>query len=227
LHIEANTEACYNRPCGGVIVEIIWIGIAAVLAGAAWLWFTGPSRQEPKADRTIRVARERLHEMATESAVIHDDLEVLKSALAERSDSHGFNIDLHGEAQRNADGQSRQEIIARLKEGEYVTLVPEPDNAHDSNAIRVDSGIGTIGYVSRHDAKRIGDLIARGAVSKCYIDEIRGGEDGYNYGVILRLETTTNGVAAHHSRKKPHDIPTIDRAIPSGWPAFAGHDTDG
>jgi hypothetical protein len=84
-----------------------------------------------------------------------------------------------------------------LKQGEYITLVPEPENLFDANAVRVDSGIGTIGYIPHEHAKHISDLLKNGALSKSYIREIRGDDDGYNYGVILHLETALDHTAQH------------------------------
>jgi len=54
-----------------------------------------------------------------------------------------------GEAQRNSDGVSRQDIIAGLKVGESVVLQPEPENRYDRHAVRVMSRRGQIGYLPR------------------------------------------------------------------------------
>src|SRR6185369_15492264 len=62
-------------------------------------------------------------------------------------------LTVHGEAQANADGSSRQAIIAKLKVGDAVHLVRERDNEFDANAVRVESRGGTIGYIARDEAE--------------------------------------------------------------------------
>lgn len=49
----------------------------------------------------------------------------------------------------NADGTSRQTILGRLRPGDPVELVPEPDNPFDADAIRLLTRHGQIGYVPR------------------------------------------------------------------------------
>ena len=100
-----------------------------------------------------------------------------------------MEIAVHGEAQRNADGISRQDIIAKLKEGEYVSLIREPENRYDQNAVRIDSALGTIGYVPATQCAAIGALLRNSQPRKCYIDRIDGGYDRHsNLGVWLKIE---------------------------------------
>jgi hypothetical protein len=182
------------------MVEIFWITVGAVLILLTWRSLRSTAPRPPSADRAIRDAREQLREMTAESADIHKEIDALKTTLADRHKAGGLNIEIHGEAQRNADGTSRQDIIAQLKEGEYVTLVPESDNPHDPYAVRVDSELGTIGYVPRDDAAHVGGLITHGVLAKSYIGEIRGGNGGYNYGVVLHLETALEHTARHQPK---------------------------
>jgi HIRAN domain len=59
-----------------------------------------------------------------------------------------FYVDVSGVADLNADGSSRQEVIARCRLGETVLLIPEPENKSDSCAVRVCRQSGEqIGYV--------------------------------------------------------------------------------
>jgi hypothetical protein len=100
-----------------------------------------------------------------------------------------MEIAVHGEAQRNSDGTSRQDIIARLKEGEYVSLIREPENQYDRNAVRVDSTLGTIGYIPASQCAAIGALLKASSPRKCYIDKIAGSDDRFsNLGVWLKIE---------------------------------------
>lgn len=54
-----------------------------------------------------------------------------------------------GEAQRNADGSRRQEIIRRLRVGDSIRLEAEPHNRYDKFAVRVVTAQGQIGYLPK------------------------------------------------------------------------------
>jgi type II secretory pathway pseudopilin PulG len=150
--------------------------------------------------RAMRAAADDVHaQLADVSADLHSLAgELKKRAANDKSEKivvrqshtpHRMEVDVHGEAQRNPDGKSRQDIIAQLKEGEYITLVHEPNNPYDKNAVRVDSALGTIGYVARDEAMKIARLLDEKAIAKSYIDAILGGDSGMNYGVKLTVET--------------------------------------
>lgn len=49
----------------------------------------------------------------------------------------GWRCGVAGESYRNDDGSSRQEILGRAVVGEAVGLIPDPDNEHDDEAVRV------------------------------------------------------------------------------------------
>jgi len=52
--------------------------------------------------------------------------------------------------------EGRQEVVARLQQGDLVWLEPEPDNPYDHNAIRVCRSNGEqIGYLNRNLAAKI------------------------------------------------------------------------
>jgi hypothetical protein len=75
-----------------------------------------------------------------------------------------FRSAVAGESYRNGDGSSRQEILRRCRTGEEILLVPEPDNPHDSDAVKVQRHNGEqIGYLPR--GHRLADEIAAGRVS--------------------------------------------------------------
>jgi len=59
-------------------------------------------------------------------------------------------------------GIRHYEGATSLKHGVWVTLVPEPTNAYDCNAIRVDRKDGTnVGYVGRGYAKKIQSVYSK------------------------------------------------------------------
>ena len=67
---------------------------------------------------------------------------------------HAHHIGVSGESFDNPNGTSRQTIIAETPPGTTVYLVPEPDNPHDGDAVRVfvskgGSATAQIGYLPR------------------------------------------------------------------------------
>ena len=57
--------------------------------------------------------------------------------MPERTPDREFQTKVVGVTFENADGASRQRIIAKCGIGEDIDLVPEPDNPHDANAVAV------------------------------------------------------------------------------------------
>lgn len=70
-----------------------------------------------------------------------------------------------------------------------ATLVPEPDNPYDDNAVRVDIGGRTVGYLGRDDAASyqpvLLDMLPTAAVGSCPAFVCGGGD--HFYGVFLSL----------------------------------------
>lgn len=101
-----------------------------------------------------------------------------------------YTMGIAGEAQVNADGTSRQQIIKRCKEGERLVLKREPENPHDPNAVAVlrESG-AQIGYVSRRNAEWVAPLLDEGRRMEAQIEQITGGGlfPRKFRGVIIRL----------------------------------------
>lgn len=73
-----------------------------------------------------------------------------------------------GESFQNASGESRQVILAKAEVGRPVYFVPEPDNLHDGQAIRIylDAGSGAgeqIGYLPRNN--KLKPYVASGIIA--------------------------------------------------------------
>ena len=93
--------------------------------------------------------------------------------------SKTFYTKIAGVTKKNSDGERRQSIIKELEAGERVTLIREPDNRYDPNAIRVDSGLGQIGYIPAETAlNNLASEMDRGCEVTAIISEITGGEPG-------------------------------------------------
>jgi hypothetical protein len=80
-----------------------------------------------------------------------------------------------GEAQKNADGSTRQEIIAKLSEGDEIELIRQRDNSDDANTVAVVSEKGEIGRLNRGDAATLAPYLDRGGRVRAQVSAIRGG----------------------------------------------------
>lgn len=83
-----------------------------------------------------------------------------------------------GESHHNDDGISRQFLIKKLKTGNVIYLVREPENPYDANAIRVDCKHGCIGYLSREHASQIAPVMDGGERLRAEVANIWGGTPG-------------------------------------------------
>lgn len=103
-----------------------------------------------------------------------------------------YRIAVVGESYANADGARRQDIIRKYcKAGAKVSLVHEPENPHDENAVAVflSSPRLQIGYLPSSDAKWIVKAATIGWGFSSSIDAVVGGVAGKpNLGVVLLVE---------------------------------------
>lgn len=68
--------------------------------------------------------------------------------------------------------QGRQETVAKLSEGDPLTLEREPDNPYDPNAIKVLTEHGEVGYVPREYAAAVGVHLSAGTTYTCTVSEL-------------------------------------------------------
>jgi len=106
--------------------------------------------------------------------------------------TYEFHTKLAGVTQPNADGRSRQDIIANeLQEDQELFLAREPENKYDPNAIAVITGTysETVGYLSKNVAGEIAPQIDQHQLVTCQIKNITGLADGdKSLGVNLLLK---------------------------------------
>jgi hypothetical protein len=79
-----------------------------------------------------------------------------------------------GEAEANLDGSSRQEIIAKLNEGDELELIRHPGDA-DRNMIAVVSEKGEVGRLTQGDAATLAPYLDRGGRVRAQVSAVRGG----------------------------------------------------
>jgi hypothetical protein len=69
------------------------------------------------------------------------------------------------------------EIRPELKLGDRLTLTREPDNRHDSNAIRVDWNGRQLGYVPRAENRAVAAALDRGERLEARVSKLREEHD--------------------------------------------------
>jgi hypothetical protein len=109
----------------------------------------------------------------------------------------GFYSKIAGVSHENANGTSRQEIIRRCRVGERLTLVCDPQNPVDPNAVMVLRANGEqLGYLAAHLAADLCDRVSAGENISCYISNLTG------------LDRPTRGVNIYIGDKLPVEEPS-------------------
>ena len=85
--------------------------------------------------------------------------------------------------------EGREVVVRKLKIGEELTLVREPTNKYDPNAVQIVSRIGQIGYIPRADAAWIAPLMDNGTSFSAVIGEML---DLYSRYPKVLVEVTQN-----------------------------------
>lgn len=88
--------------------------------------------------------------------------------------ANDIELAVWGEELTNVDGGSRQEIIAKLHEGDEIELVRHPGD-RDGNMIAVVSEAGEIGRLTQSDAASLAPYLDRGGRVKAQVSAVRGG----------------------------------------------------
>lgn len=80
-----------------------------------------------------------------------------------------------------------QEAASHCRIGDKVTLVAEPDNPYDRNAVRVDCHQRRIGYIAKELAPKIQPLAQQHKVSAVISDVLGERRVDFALGIELRL----------------------------------------
>ena len=89
----------------------------------------------------------------------------------------------------------RQDEIQFCYEGQQVSLVREPKNPHDKNAIKVTAGGRHIGYIGHDEAKRLASAMDSGDRLEASIEKLLGPDIDWPYiGVRLRIVLTSKSL---------------------------------
>ena len=114
-------------------------------------------------------------------------------------DKLDFHTKIVGVTFPNVDGSNRQNLIEELEEKSQTSQSPLPlflrrerMNPYDSNAVAVcDSGGRQLGYLSRQVAVTVAPFIDRGERIRAEVARITGGGLTQNYGVNIRVWSST------------------------------------
>jgi single-stranded-DNA-specific exonuclease len=111
--------------------------------------------------------------------------------------------------------EQRQDLVAGLVPGHELELKRQPDNPVDANAIAVWFGNFHIGFLRKQIAKHLAPLIDGGVRYTARIEHVTGGKDGKNYGVNIRVERASNGLAQAQplQLRAQADHETLQRAL--------------
>ena len=101
-------------------------------------------------------------------------------------------FDLVGESKKTRGGVDRQTVLLAAEPGEPITLVRDPENPYDKNAVLACIGEHDFGFLSRQDATAIAPALDAGLSYEARIHEITGGFGDYkHYGA--RISIAWNG----------------------------------
>lgn len=89
--------------------------------------------------------------------------------------------------------EGRQDVLAGLRVGDELTLVRQPDNPHDSNAIAVCMGALQIGFIHKGAARRIAPKMDEGIRYRVEVASLTGG-GARSRGVNIRVRRVSGGV---------------------------------
>ncbi len=93
-----------------------------------------------------------------------------RDPYASIGDSFGFHTKVVG-----VTFEGRQDLVAGLEPGVELALVRDPDNAYDSNAVRVQLGTLQIGFIKKPIAARIAPNIDAGERYRAEVRQVTGG----------------------------------------------------
>lgn len=107
-------------------------------------------------------------------------------------------IDTHskiaGVTKPNDKGKDIQKILSKLKPNTKLTLLREPNNSYDKNAIKIIVSGKHIGYIKSDLAKTVAPLLDKGHKYNASINEITGGTSGKSFGCNYQITVFDKGI---------------------------------
>lgn len=90
-------------------------------------------------------------------------------------------FDLRGESRQTRAGVQRQTVLLAAEPGEPITLLREPTNSFDPNAVLACVAHHDLGYLSKDDAAVIAPALDEGVPYEARIHELTGGFGQYKH----------------------------------------------
>jgi len=163
-----------------------WIILIAAVVALLASVFIAHRRRRNENDNDVDGEEESVRSIAEEFA---QEARENFDQFYETMDSKTYVISVAGESFDNPDGTSRQKIIKSMRIADPVTLIREPENPYDLNAIAVHHASGQIGYVSKENAKWLAEVIDGGREVRAFVLSMESAETerGPLLGVVLRI----------------------------------------
>jgi len=105
--------------------------------------------------------------------------------------------------------EGRQDVLAGLRAGDPLSLVRQPDNEHDANAIAVMRGTLHIGFLNKQMARKLAPKFDEGARYRADVTAVTGGgarSRGLNIRVYREVETIVATAAAAQRSAGEDDV---------------------
>ncbi|HTV75030.1 MAG TPA: DEAD/DEAH box helicase [Candidatus Acidoferrales bacterium] len=111
--------------------------------------------------------------------------------------------------------EGRQNTVAGLASGDPLTLVRQPENPKDANAIAVFFGALHVGFIRKEIARRVAPNIDGGDRYEAVVTDVTGGGDGRHVGVNIHVQRHRPRTQTAVLRAEPGAIDgeTIRRAL--------------
>lgn len=136
-------------------------------------------------------------------------------------------VKVAGTTYNNSDGVSRQKILAHLKKNETATLVREPFNSFDRNAVIIMVAMGAIGYIERKSAPIVAAFLDNGFEYAARANPVGSDETIYGSRVHIhftpkcKFETITAKIVGingkNEDEEKRKDILSIISKLDHVW----------
>jgi hypothetical protein len=95
---------------------------------------------------------------------------------------------------------NRQNTVSKLIPNQNLTLIREPENKYDKNAIAVYSEYGQVGYIAKEINEDLAASIDNGENYKCIVIKVTG-SSRTNYGVVIRVEKKQEEIERRNNEK--------------------------
>ncbi len=113
--------------------------------------------------------------------------------------------------------EGRQELIAALSPEAVISLVREPQNENDANAVSVCKDDQVLGYLKRGLALHLAPLMDQGIVYRVQGFEKTGGQDGAHWGLNLIIQKVVDDEAGVAMASLPKRTALTAAEVAASW----------